>query len=511
MANVPFYNPLDPAAQKSALDIQRQQALAQALQEGGKQQEGTQMVGNIAVPVSPLSALAKALETSAGGYYGGKSQRDAATLQAQQYAALLSGVTGGSNPSNYDAANAQAGSIPGTSSGTGAVPGAGLSPQAAQMALMLGGPEGLGSLYKDNYLAHNNPTDMMKNDAYQGINPQQQKALTLSEAAKNVGVSGGQPNFDAQGNMSIAPIPGAAQTQAGFEGAKAKATSAYNAPITVQGPDGKSKLVRPDVLADALADKTNMTPQNPGMNLPGSSAQPPMALGPNSPGSALPIAPDVPNQLPGMEIQSPAQKEQVGALNTDFINNGFRPAIAAGDSAEKLNAQYQTLLNNPEIDKTTWSAPFQQKAYEVLNGLGMAPDKAKSTATNSETFNAGLKDLVIPKMKSQLGQGQRINKGEVAITEQTLAKLGNTPQANKFLLNLGMALANPEVQKRDFYLQNIDNPKYSGNARSLETDYNKNHPSILDDPAIAGYFKDAKQIQAPMDAIDAELKRRGIQ
>lgn len=501
--NVPFYNPLDPAAQKSALDIQRQMALAQALQEGGKQQEGTQMVGNIAVPVSPWASLAKALETSAGGYYGGKAQRDAATLQGQQYAALLNGVTGGATSS---ATNPQADASNAGMSGSGSPSGA-LSPQAAQMALMLGGPEGLGSLYKDNYLAHNNPTDMMKNDRFQNINPAQQRALTMSEAAKNIGVSGGQPQFDPQGNMSVSPIPGAADTQAGFTGAQEQAKAKFAAPVPVTGPDGQTKLTRPDILAASLGQDPppnspipngGVSAMGPGMNMSGANPQAPFQLGQTSPGSALPVAPQLPPQPPpGIPIQNPSSKDQTSALNEDFVKNGYRPTIDAGDASEKLKAQYTTLLNNPEINNTSWSAPFQKNAAEILNGLGMAPDSAKQMATNSETFNSGLKGLVIPQMKSQLGPGQRINKGEVAITEKTLASLGNTPEANKFLINLGTALANPAIQKRDFYLKNINDPKYAGKATQLETDYNANHPSILSDPAIAGYFKGAQSTGGP--------------
>lgn len=528
--SAPFFNPLDPNAALQAADIQRRQKLAETLMQGGQQQEGTQMAGNIAVPVNKWGALAKALQTTAGGYFEGQAQRDALKLQQQQYASLLSGVTGQSPPSalgqpsqGIDASNAVAGSIPGTSSASGAVPGGGLNPQAAQMALALGGPEALGTLYRENYLAHNNPTDMMKNDRWQGINPNQQRALTMSEAAKNIGVNGGQPQFDPQGNMSVVPVPGAAATQAGFTGAVAGANAKYGNPVSVTDENGKTRLVRPDILADSLDPASNspipnggVSAQGPGMNLPGANPQippqSPMQAGPvqTSPDSALTIAPNMPGGpppsplpqssplqtqgtqgtgLPGIPVQNPAAKGQTDALNTDFINNGFRPAINSGDSAEKLNAQYQALLNNPEINNTSWSAPFQKNAAEVLNGLGMAPDAAKQMATNSETFNSGLKDLVIPKMKSQLGAGQRINKGEVAITEKTLASLGNTPEANKFLLNMGTALANPEIQKRDFYLQNIGNQKYQGNARQLETDFNAHHPSILSDPAVSGYFK----------------------
>lgn len=443
--SVPFYNPLDPAAALQATEIQRRQKLAETLMQGGQQQEGTQMAGNIAVPVSPVSALAKALQQTAGGYFEGQANRDALKLQQQQYASLLAAVTGQA-PGSTDAANAQAGSVPGTSSATGAVPGAGLNPQVARMVLALKGPEGLGSLYGEKYLAETNPTDMMKNDSWQGINPNQQRALTMSEAAKNIGVSGGQPQFDPQGNMSVTPIPGAADTQAGFTGAQEKAKAAYGAPVTVTGPDGQSKMVRPDILADTLAGPGvaapgGVSPQNPGMQLNNDPAAIYKAVGaqysPPVPGNPPAMAPS-PSGPPGIPVQSPAVGE---GQKTDFTNaanykNGLITQVQEGEKQVQIANLQDQLLN--QFQSGAWTT----NRADIANGLrtlGAGPDVIKAVAGGDpsavQAFESMSAQRALLQAKS-LVQNQRIAQAEFVGLQNDLADPNKMPEAIKTINQL---------------------------------------------------------------------------
>lgn len=78
---IAFTNPNNQGV--NALQIQRQQALAQQLMDQGSQMQEPNMLANpggFVVPISPLQGLSKALEKSLGGYMQGQADRKQAAL-----------------------------------------------------------------------------------------------------------------------------------------------------------------------------------------------------------------------------------------------------------------------------------------------------------------------------------------------------------------------------------------------------------------------------------------------
>lgn len=79
-SNVGF---MGPDADKQ-MEIQRRQALAQALQQQGAEPLKTEMAGGWAVPIHPFQGLAKMAQTGAGVLQGNKAQELARALQQTQ-------------------------------------------------------------------------------------------------------------------------------------------------------------------------------------------------------------------------------------------------------------------------------------------------------------------------------------------------------------------------------------------------------------------------------------------
>lgn len=508
--SVSFFSPLDPQAQQKKYDIERRMQLAEALKKAGEMKE-TQMVGGIAVPQSGWEQGARALSTALGGYQEGQVKRETAEMQAEQLAKMLSAFTGG-----------QAGMDQGGGSSGGMLPG--VPPeQIAQMLMMPGGMDALVKVAADNYKS----TDLMKNDRYQAISPPARRSLTMSEGAKNVGVSGGMPSVDDQGRMTIAPIPGAANTMAGFtkaqEGAKADLDM-----VEVDTAEGRKLMTRAQAAQLANPQGPSPYPQGamepspfpPGFqngspsDIPPDASQFPQttvsdvnAMMPKhlqnvaSNGAPMPqrsledvmldlqngqtAAPRGPN-LPGIPLKSQAQKDAQAnttdankAFNEDFIKNGYRPVMDAAAGARKNNAEISAMRSLDITGKTGWGTELASKGANVLAGLGIAPEEAKQLASDAQSFNSILQRQVWSILEQQNGVQ---TEGDAQRARDTQAQLGNTPQANEFTMDLGTALNNQRIKQAQYYTQNRD--QYPSNPAELEGAWMQEAPSIWDDPVM---------------------------
>lgn len=253
----------DINSQSDLLDLKRKQAIAGLLLQQSQQPDTTpQEIGGHYVRRSPLLALSKAAQMMMGVKMGADAEAQGVQLQKDALGRLMgaAGAAGGqSAPASPLGTQVQANDQSGLPWQTGQAIPAPMAPQQATggepspggsspLAIRNMTPEQRAILlqlapeeYMKTFSAQFAPTDMQKNDAYMGINPNQSKTLHLAEQAKNIGVSGALPSLDASGNMTIAPIPGAIPTQAAMSGA-IKAAEQQNTILPNMSVNGRENV-----------------------------------------------------------------------------------------------------------------------------------------------------------------------------------------------------------------------------------------------------------------------------
>lgn len=141
----------------------------------------------------------------------------------------------------------------------------------------------------------------------------------------------------------------------------------------------------------------------------------------------------------------------------------------------------QSLQRNP-ID-TNAATPISSTAAAWLSALGVKDDQLKDLASNSQKFNGAAKDLVLQKQLAQKGPQTESDARRV---EQTVAQLGNTREANAFIIAFGLAQARRDVAQEKHWRDHFaKNRTYQGAQDSW--DNGEGGRSLFDDPALAKY------------------------
>lgn len=210
--------------------------------------------------------------------------------------------------------------------------------------------------------------------------------------------------------------------------------------------------------------------------------------------------PFMPDGTPNTQYQQYAtENARAGASNT-VINTGLEKAEqkakgevnvgqykdiqAESGVARKLNAQIdvQTRL----LDKgftTGWGKEAIATGANFLTTMGVAPDKATEFASNAQTFNAASQEIVLQKMQAQAGPQTDSDAKRIIATGSSLA---NTPQANRFILDVARSMNNRTIQQHKFYddywrnnktFEGAENEWYSGSGGL----------SLFDDPVMKKY------------------------
>lgn len=210
--------------------------------------------------------------------------------------------------------------------------------------------------------------------------------------------------------------------------------------------------------------------------------------------------PFMPDGTPNAQYQQYAtEKARAGAANT-VINTGLEKAEqkAKGEVnvgqykdiqtesgvARKLNAQIdvQTRL----LDKgftTGWGKEAIATGANFLTTMGVAPDKATEFASNAQTFKAAALEIVLQKQLMQKGPQTESDAKRLVETGSNLA---NTPQANRFILDVARSMNNRTIQQHKFYddywrknktFEGAENAWYSDNGGM----------SLFDDPVMKKY------------------------
>jgi len=142
----------------------------------------------------------------------------------------------------------------------------------------------------------------------------------------------------------------------------------------------------------------------------------------------------------------PGEKaEQIGR-GTYLVKSYEDVANSAKLAAKTLPAIDTNLSLLNQGFKTGFTAETQKGAANILSALGVP--EATKYATNAQVFKANLNDLVLQKQLEQKGVQTAADAERITSTG---AQLGNTVQANEFLLNVAKAQQKQAIEKRNFY------------------------------------------------------------
>ena len=96
--------------------------------------------------------------------------------------------------------------------------------------------------------------------------------------------------------------------------------------------------------------------------------------------------------------------------------------------------------------KTGFSAEVQKGAANILGALGV--ENANKFATDAQVFQAKANEAVLQRQLEQKGPQTESDAKRIS---QTNAQLTNTPEANKFILDVAKAQLKRDVEQRNFY------------------------------------------------------------
>jgi hypothetical protein len=180
--------------------------------------------------------------------------------------------------------------------------------------------------------------------------------------------------------------------------------------------------------------------------------------------------------------QEKASHEAVPLLNKDFIEKEYRPAIDAGKSAnEMMESVRATRQVMEKMGNTGWGKEAWGNASSVLEGLGISNLKARSAAEHQQEFQS----LAMTQLqKSLVLQNGVQTEGDATRAAQTFAKLGNTTQANRYILDMAEANAARTVMRAKFYQEMIPTVKSTGDYTEIARQWQQIQPSIFSMPTM---------------------------
>jgi len=205
---------------------------------------------------------------------------------------------------------------------------------------------------------------------------------------------------------------------------------------------------------------------------------------------------------PGATVVMPplekSESQEKGKLNVKI----YGVIADTADRARKILPALETseaILNNGF--KTGFSANVQTQAARVLGALGVP--EAEKYATDSQVFLAQGRQALLQRQLEQKGAQ---SEGDAQRINQTFIQLGNTPEANKFLVATAKAQSKQDIARQKFYSNWWSKSKtYEGAEEAwLEGDGGK---SLFDSPDMK-QFAPKTQSSDIAAAAAAEIARR---
>ena len=137
------------------------------------------------------------------------------------------------------------------------------------------------------------------------------------------------------------------------------------------------------------------------------------------------------------------EQQEKGKLNVKVYGD----IAGTADRARKILPALETseaILNNGF--KTGFGTDVQTQAARILSSLGVP--EADKYATNSQLFLAQGRQALLQRQLEQKGAQ---SEGDAQRINQTFIQLGNTPEANKFLVATAKAQAKQDIERQKFY------------------------------------------------------------
>jgi len=149
---------------------------------------------------------------------------------------------------------------------------------------------------------------------------------------------------------------------------------------------------------------------------------------------------------PLVNISNIGEREEAKAFGKSLVADYGAIRETAANASNELQSLH--MLRNIDVD-TNSLAPMKAWVSGYAQALGVDPNTlGLDSATNSQAFIGTANSLILTKMQAQKGPQTENDAKRIA---ETVASLGNTPQARDFLTNAAIALREREIEQADFY------------------------------------------------------------
>lgn len=172
--------------------------------------------------------------------------------------------------------------------------------------------------------------------------------------------------------------------------------------------------------------------------------------------------------------------------NKDFQEKVYRPTMDSARQNTVVLSRLDALEKLPINEQTGWGTQAKSAAYNVLLGMGYKSDEAKAMAGDAQTFKAIQARQVNDELNMAKGPQ---TEGDSIRAAQTVASLGNTPDANKFINSLQRAIIKRKNAEADFYRKNYGKALADGDLSVLERNW-------MDSPEAAKSIFDYPEMKA---------------
>ncbi|MDH1299672.1 hypothetical protein [Achromobacter sp. GD03932] len=180
--------------------------------------------------------------------------------------------------------------------------------------------------------------------------------------------------------------------------------------------------------------------------------------------------------------RNPLTQQAASKVNDDWVTNSYRPALDDGKTASGLVSSLQAFRAIPL--ETGWGTEAKAAAANMLTGLGMAPDAVAQYASDAQKFQAVAMERLNQTLLEQKGMQ---TEGDAERASKTFARLSNTPQANRFIVDFAQAQANQRIRKAQYYEAALPLAQRTGDLARVDREWRKIQGSIWNDPLLAPY------------------------
>lgn len=148
-----------------------------------------------------------------------------------------------------------------------------------------------------------------------------------------------------------------------------------------------------------------------------------------------------------VEIKLPPQEKEEQGARGKLLVEQYKDVSNAARLATRTLPSLDTQANILDKGfKTGFGTDVQKTGASLLAALGV-PEAAKF-ATDAQTFLAATQQAVLQKQLEQKGVQTQADADRIT---QTGAQLGNTPEANRFLIDVAKAQLKRDIEQRNFY------------------------------------------------------------